>query len=70
MSAFNNDEELKEGAIRQLMRNSKIEAEKYNKNELQLKADKALKDLVDTININNLKYSIEFVNGNRINIKK
>ena len=70
MSAFNNDEELKEGAIRQLMRNSKIEAEKYNKNELQLKADKALKDLVDTININNLKYNIEFVNGNRINIKK
>jgi DNA polymerase III delta prime subunit len=70
LSAFNEDEVLKEGAIRQLMRNSKIEAHNYNKNEIQKKANKALKELVDTINMNNLKYSIEFVDNNKINIRK
>lgn len=70
MSYFNNDEVLKEGAIRQLMRNSKIEANKFNKTEMQVKADKALKELVDTINLNNLKYRIQFVDNTRINIKK
>ena len=70
ISYFNDDEEIKEGAIRQLMRNSKIEAEKYDHTELQNKANKALKELVDTININNLNYKIEFVNNTRINIKK
>ena len=70
LSAFNEDEVLKEGAIRQLMRNSKIEAHNYNKNEIQKKANKALKELVDTINMNNLKYSIEFVDSNKINIRK
>ena len=67
---FNDDEELKENAIRQLLRNSKIEANKYNANELQTKADKALKELIDTININDLKYEIKFVENNKINIKK
>lgn len=67
---FNDDEELKENAIRQLLRNSKIEANKYNANELQTKADKALKELIDTININELKYEIKFVENNKINIKK
>lgn len=70
ISAFNDDEELKEGAIRQIMRNSKVEAQKYNQTELQNKANKALKELVDTININNLKYSIQFVDNTKINIKK
>jgi hypothetical protein len=70
LSCFNNDEELKEGAIRQLLRNSKIEAQKYNQSALQVKADKALKELVDTINLNNLKYRIEFVENTKINIKK
>lgn len=70
LSCFNNDEELKEGAIRQLLRNSKIEAQKYNQSALQVKADKALKELVDTINLNNLKYKIEFVENTKINIKK
>jgi hypothetical protein len=67
---LNNNEELKEGAIRQLLRNSKVEAQKYNKTELQNKANKALKELVDTINLNNLKYSIQFVENTNINIKK
>lgn len=70
ISYFNNDEVLKEGAIRQLMRNSKIEANKFNKTEMQVKADKALKELVDTINLNNVKYSIQFVDNTRINIRK
>jgi hypothetical protein len=70
LSCFNNDEELKEGAIRQLLRNSKIEAQKYNQSALQVKADKALKELVDTINLNGLKYKIEFVDNVKINIKK
>ena len=70
ISHFNNDEVLKEGAIRQLMRNSKIEANNFNKNEMQVKADKALKELVDTINLNNVKYSIQFVDNTRINIRK
>ena len=71
LNCFNDDEVLKEGAIRQLMRNSKIEAQKYDETELQSKANKALKELVDTINLNNLKYSIEFVDSTKIiNIKK
>lgn len=64
-----NDEQLKESAIRQLLRNSKVEAEKYDANEVQEKAHKALKELVDTININNLDYRIEFVDNTKINIK-
>lgn len=67
---LNNNEELKEGAIRQLLRNSKVEAQKYNQTELQNKANKALKELVDTINLNNLKYNIQFVENTNINIKK
>lgn len=70
ISAFNDDEVLKEGAIRQLMRNSKIEAQKYNANELQKKADKALKDLVDTVNIHDLKYTIKFVDNVNVKIRK
>ena len=71
LDCFNDDEELKEGAIRQLMRNSKIEAQKYDATEVQEKANKALKELVDAINLNNLKYTIEFVDSTQvINIKK
>ena len=71
LEAFNDDEEIKEGAIRQLMRNSKIEAQNYDDTELQLKANKALKELVDTLNLNNLKYTIEFVDNTKvINVKK
>jgi hypothetical protein len=67
---LNNNEAIKEGAIRQLLRNSKVEANKYNQTEMQTKANKALKELVDKINLNDLKYSIEFVDSTRINIKK
>jgi hypothetical protein len=67
---LNENEQIKEGAIRQLLRNSKVEANKYNMNEMQNKADKALKELVNKINLNDLKYSIEFVDNTRINIKK
>ena len=66
---LNNDEQLKESAIRQLLRNSKVEAQKYDVNEVQEKAQKSLKELVDTININNLDYRIEFVDNTKINIK-
>ena len=67
---LNENEEIKEGAIRQLLRNSKVEANKYNKNELQTKADKALKELVDKLNLNDLNYKIEFVENTNIKIKK
>ena len=67
---LNENEAIKEGAIRQLLRNSKIEANNYNMNEMQSKADKALKELVDKINLNNLNYRIEFVDSTKINIKK
>ena len=33
------------------------------------KAQRALKDLVDTINLHNLKYEIKFVENANINIK-
>lgn len=66
---INNDEELKESAIRQLLRNSKVEAKNYNKNEVQQRAQKALKELVDTINLHNLKYEIKFVDNASIKIK-
>ena len=67
---LNDNEEIKEGAIRQLLRNSKVEANKYNQTELQVKANKALKELVDKINLNDLKYEIEFVDNTTINIRK
>ncbi len=66
---LNDDEEMKENAINQLLTNSKIEANKYDKNDLQLKAYKALNDIVDKINQNDLKYRIEFVNKTEIGIK-
>ena len=67
---LNNNEAIKEGAIRQLLRNSKIEANNFNKNELQTKADKALKELVDKLNLNDLDYKIEFVDNTKLNIRK
>ena len=70
LPGFNNDEELKENAINQLLTNSKKEAQNYNKNELQTKAEKALNELIDSINLNNLKYRIEFVDNTSLNIKK
>ena len=65
----NDDEMIKENAINQLLTNSKIEANKYNKNELQQKAENAMKDIIDKINSNNLKYRIEFVDKTTIGIK-
>lgn len=70
LPGFNNDEELKENAINQLLINSKKEAQNYNKNELQSKAEKALNELIDSINLNDLKYRIEFVDNTSLNIKK
>lgn len=67
---LNDNEAIKEGAIRQLLRNSKTEARNYNPNDLQLKADKALKELVDKINLNDLDYEIKFVDNINIRIKK
>lgn len=65
-----NDEELKEGAIRQLLRNSKIKANEYDQTEIQTKANNALKDLVDKINIHELDYEIQFVENQNIGIRK
>ena len=70
LPGFNNDEELKENAINQLLTNSKKEAQNYNKNDLQTKAEKALNELIDSINLNDLKYRIEFVDNTSLNIKK
>ena len=67
---LNENEAIKEGAIRQLLRNSKVEARNYNQNDLQRKADKALKELVDKINLNDLDYEIKFVDNVNIRIKK
>lgn len=66
---WNNDEELKELAIRQLMRNSKEEANKYDKNELRSKAKKELSDLVEQLNYSDLKYDINFVDSKTIGVK-
>ena len=65
----NDDEMIKENAINQLLTNSKIEAQKYDKNELQEKAEKSMKEIVDKINMNKLKYRIEFVDKIYIGIK-
>ena len=70
LPGFNNDEELKENAINQLLPTSKKEAQNYNTNELQTKAEKALNELIDSINLNDLKYRIEFVDNTSLNIKK
>ena len=67
---FNNDNEIiKENAIKQLLENSKIKAEDYNANELQQKAKKSMEEIINTINANNLKYRIEFVDKTSIGIK-
>ena len=67
---FNNDNEIiKENAINQLLENSKIKAEDYNANELQQKAKKSMEEIINTINANNLKYRIEFVDKTSIGIK-
>ena len=67
---FNNDNEfIKESAINQLLENSKIEAQNYDRNELQQKAQDAMENIIDNINANNLKYRIEFVEKTTINIK-
>ena len=60
---------IKENAINQLLTNSKVEAQKYDKNELQQKAEKSMKEIVDKINMNKLKYRIEFVDKISIGIK-
>ena len=60
---------IKENAINQLLTNSKLEANKYYQNELQQKAAKAMTDIIDKINSNNLKYRIEFVEKTTIGIK-
>ena len=67
---FNNDNEIiKENAINQLLENSKVKAEDYNANELQQKAKKSMEEIINTINANNLKYRIEFVDKTSIGIK-
>lgn len=66
---WNNDEEMKELAIRQLMRNSKEEANKYDKKDLQNKAKDELNDLVEQLNFSDLKYEITFTNSKTIGIK-
>ena len=67
---FNNDNEIiKENAINQLLENSKVKAEDYNANELQQKAKKSMEEIINTINANNLKYRIEFVDKTTIGIK-
>ena len=60
---------IKENAINQLLTNSKVEAQKYDQNELQQKAEKSMKEIVDKINMNKLKYRIEFVDKISIGIK-
>ena len=65
----NDDEMIKENAINQLLTNSKVEAQKYDQNELQQKAEKSMKEIVDKINMNKLKYRIEFVDKISIGIK-
>ena len=67
---FNNDNEMiKEHAINQLLENSKIEAQKYNETELQKKARESMENIINSINANNLKYRIEFVDNISIGIK-
>ena len=67
---FNNDNELiKENAINQLLENSKLQAQDYDANELQQKARKSMEEIINTINANNLKYRIEFVDNTTIGIK-
>ena len=67
---FNNDNEIiKENAINQLLENSKLQAQDYDANELQQKARKSMEEIINTINANNLKYRIEFVDNTTIGIK-
>lgn len=67
---WNNDEEMKENAIKQLLSNSKIEARNYNKKEVNNKAKTALNDILRKLNMNDLKYKIEFIDRTEIGIKQ
>lgn len=58
---LNKDEDIKENAIKHLLRNSKIEAEKFNEDELKEEAKKAIMNLINKLNINDeLNYKLEF----------
>lgn len=64
----NDDEKMKEGAIRQLLKHSKNQ--KVNFNELKDDVHKELNNLVEKVNFGDLEYKIEFVNDKSISIKK
>lgn len=68
--SLNNDEELKELAIRQLLRNSKSEANKFDRGDLENKAKDELSDLVQRLNYSDLKYKIKFIEPKTIGITK
>lgn len=67
---LNDNEYMKEKAITQLLTNSKIEANNYDVDNLQTKAEKSLDELISKLNMNSLKYRIEFVENTEISIKK
>lgn len=58
---LNKDEEIKETAINQLLKNSKVEANKFNKAELQAQAKKVFLETVKKLNVSDLDYTIKFV---------
>ena len=57
---LNKDEEIKETAINQLLKNSKVEANKFNKAELQGQAEKVFLETVKKLNVSDLDYKIKF----------
>lgn len=66
---FNNDDEfIKEVAIRQLLKHSKNQ--KVNFNEIEDDAKKELGNLVDKFNFSDLDYKIQFIENKSIGIKK
>lgn len=58
---LNKDEEIKETAINQLLKNSKIEANKFDKTKVQEQAEKVFLETVEKLNVSDLKYTIKFV---------
>lgn len=62
LPGLNKDEDIKENAIKQLLRNSKTEAEKFDNEKLKEDAEEVILNLINKLNIcEELNYRIEFI---------
>lgn len=67
---LNDDEELKETAIRQLLKNSKVQSKDYDAKELEELAEDELLYRLKSFNFDDVKYKVEFIQPKTIGINR